>query len=274
MPQRTALVTGGTRGIGKAICLELAKADFHVVIGARTIAAGASIDSFSDGEPLPGSLEQTRAEIEAFGGSASFAVMDLLENASVEAAADAALADRGRIDVLVNNAIMSTAQSSTMFTLDFSMEMFQREMQVNFFGALALIKRVLPNMLENGGGRVVNMSGAFVLPQPARARARRSSPLVHREQGRPQPRGGQPPIGVRPSGDTGVRRRPGPVSHREGRQSDDRARLRPLDLRSALGAGERRALSRRCTRRAAARERLARDGSGIRRPPRHPRTVA
>ena len=177
MTQRTALVTGGTRGIGKAICLELAKAGFHVVIGGRTLATGQSVDSFSDGEPLPGSLEQTRAEIEAIGGSASFAVMDLLDNASVESAADRAIEDRGRIDVLVNNAIMSTAHSSTLFTLDFSMEMFQREMQVNFFGALALIKRVLPNMLANGGGRVINMSARSFyrnLPAPGRGGPRLS----------------------------------------------------------------------------------------------------
>jgi NAD(P)-dependent dehydrogenase (short-subunit alcohol dehydrogenase family) len=177
MTKRTALVTGGTRGIGKAICLDLARHDFHVVIGGRTLTSGQSVDSFSDGDPLPGSLEQTRAEIEAAGGSASFAVMDLLDNASVEAAADGVLADRGRIDVLVNNAIMSTAQSSTMFTLEYPMEMFQREMQVNFFGALALIRRVLPNMIDNGGGRVINMSARSFyrnLPAPGRGGPRLS----------------------------------------------------------------------------------------------------
>ena len=177
MTKPTALVTGGTRGIGKAICLELARDGFHVVIGGRTLTAGASVDSFADGEPLPGSLEQTRAEIEAVGGTASFAMMDLLDNTSVEAAADRAIAENGRIDVLVNNAIMSTAQSSTMFTLDFSMEMFQREMQVNFFGALALVKRVVPNMLDHGGGRVVNMSARSFyrnLPAPGRGGPRLS----------------------------------------------------------------------------------------------------
>ena len=177
MTQQTALVTGGTRGIGKAICLELAMAGFHVAIGGRTITTGHAIDSFSDGAALPGSLEQTRAEIEALGGSASFAVMDLLDDASVESAADRVIAERGRIDVLVNNAIMSTAQSSTVFTLDYSMEMFRREMQVNFFGALALVKRVLPNMLEHGGGRVINMSARSFyrnLPAPGRGGPRLS----------------------------------------------------------------------------------------------------
>lgn len=177
MTIKTALVTGGTRGIGKAICLDLARAGFHVVIGGRTITAGSSVDSFADGESLPGSLEQTRAEIEALGGTASYAVMDLLDNASVEAAGDRAIAENGRIDVLVNNAIMSTAQSSTTFTLDFSMEMFQREMQVNFFGALALVKRVVPNMLDNGGGRVINMSARSFyrnLPAPGRGGPRLS----------------------------------------------------------------------------------------------------
>ena len=177
MTKRTALVTGGTRGIGKAICLELARDGFHVVIGGRTLTPGASVDSFADGEPLPGSLEQTRAEIEAAGGTASYAVMDLLDNASVEAAADRAIGENGHIDVLVNNAIMSTTGSSTSFTLDFSMEMFQREMQVNFFGALALVKRVVPNMLESGGGRVINMSARSFyrnLPAPGRGGPRLS----------------------------------------------------------------------------------------------------
>ena len=177
MAERTALVTGGTRGIGKAICLELARNGFHVVIGGRTVAAGRASDTFADGEALPGSLEDTKREIEAEGGSASFAVMDLLDNASVEAAADRAIAERGRIDVLVNNAIMSTAQSSTLYTLDFSMEMFQREMQVNFFGALALTRRVLPNMLDHGGGRVINLSARSFyrnLPAPGRGGPRLS----------------------------------------------------------------------------------------------------
>jgi NAD(P)-dependent dehydrogenase (short-subunit alcohol dehydrogenase family) len=171
MDKPTAIVTGGTRGIGKAICLELALAGFHVAIGVRTRSSGSSIDSFADGEPLPGSLEDTRREIEAAGGTASFAEMDLLDNASVEAAADAVIAERGRIDALVNNAIMSTATSSTVFTLDATMEMYQREMQVNFFGALALVRRVLPNMLDHGGGRVVNMSARSFyrnLPAPGR----------------------------------------------------------------------------------------------------------
>jgi NAD(P)-dependent dehydrogenase (short-subunit alcohol dehydrogenase family) len=177
MTRPTAFVTGGTRGIGKAICLDLARSGFHVVIGGRTVRSGAAIDSFADGEPLPGSLEETQREIEREGGSASYAVMDLLDNASVEAAADEVIAECGRVDVLVNNAIMSTAQSSTLYTLDFSMEMFQREMQVNFFGALALVRRVLPNMLEHGGGRVINMSARSFyrnLPAPGRGGPRLS----------------------------------------------------------------------------------------------------
>ena len=171
MTEPTALVTGGTRGIGKAICLDLAARGFHVVIGGRTVTGGESVDTFADGEALPGSLEQTRSEIEARGGSASFALMDLLDNASVEAAADAAIASRGRIDVLVNNAIMSTATLQTAFILDVAMETYRREMQVNFFGALALIRRVLPNMLDHGAGRVINLSARSFyrnLPAPGR----------------------------------------------------------------------------------------------------------
>ena len=89
MTKQTALVTGGTRGIGKAICLDLAQRGFHVLIGGRTPANGSAIDTFADGEPLPGSLAQTRAEIEAIGGTAGYAVMDLNDNASAAASTDA-----------------------------------------------------------------------------------------------------------------------------------------------------------------------------------------
>ena len=107
------------------------------------------------------------------------------------------------------------------------MEMFQREMQVNFFGALALVKRVLPSMLDNGGGRVINMSARSFyrnLPAPGRGGPRL---VVHREQGRAEPRRRQSQGRVRPPGDPRLRRRSRAVPHREGRSRDDRARLRP-----------------------------------------------
>ena len=168
--QPTAIVTGGTRGIGKAICIELGRRGFHVAVGGRTRHAGTSPDRFGDGEPLPGSIDQTIAEIEAAGGTASAAEMDLLDNASVEAAVGELVATRGAVAVAVNNAIM-TVENSTAYTLDAAMESYQREMQVNFFGALALIRGVLPGMLESGAGRVINLSARSFyrnLPAPGR----------------------------------------------------------------------------------------------------------
>jgi NAD(P)-dependent dehydrogenase (short-subunit alcohol dehydrogenase family) len=169
--ERVALVSGGTRGIGKAICLDLARRGFLVAVGGRTSTAGDATDTFADGEPLPGSLEQTCREIEAAGGEAEGAQMDLMDFASIDAAVDGVIARHGRIDVLVNNAIMSTATMQTSFVLDVPMEAYQREMQINFFGALALVRRALPSMLDNGAGRVVNMSARSFyrnLPPPGR----------------------------------------------------------------------------------------------------------
>ncbi len=171
MADRVALVSGGTRGIGKAICMELAGRGFHVVVGGRTASEGSATDTFADGERLPGSLDQTRAEIEAAGGTASAAQMDLRDYASIDAAVDLAIEEHGPIEVLVNNAIMSTATMQTAFILDVPMDVFEAEMQVNFFGALALIKRALPSMLESGGGRVINMSARSFyrnMPPPGR----------------------------------------------------------------------------------------------------------
>src|SRR5512146_648951 len=107
----TALVTGASRGIGKASAIALAGAGFDVAITARTVHEGdgrSQPNSVRGDDPvvsLPGSLETTAAEITARGRRALIVPVDLLDLASVEAAPATVLAEWGRVDVLFNNAI-------------------------------------------------------------------------------------------------------------------------------------------------------------------------
>ncbi len=96
---RTALVTGASRGIGRAIALALAGDGYDVAVTARTVTEGTG--QFG----LPGSLERTVAEIEALGRRALAVPLDLLDRDALVPAVDRVLDTFGHLDVLVNNAI-------------------------------------------------------------------------------------------------------------------------------------------------------------------------
>ena len=96
---RTALVTGASRGIGRAIALALAGDGYDVAVTARTVREGTG--QFG----LPGSLERTVAEIEALGRRALAVPLDLLDRDALVPAVDRVLDEFGHLDVLVNNAI-------------------------------------------------------------------------------------------------------------------------------------------------------------------------
>src|SRR3954447_8316136 len=99
-----ALVTGASRGIGKAIAIALAGAGFDVAITARTVHEGAGRDAGSDAV-LPGSLDTTQAAIESTGRRALPVAMDLMDDGSIDAAVARVVSEWGVPDVLVNNAI-------------------------------------------------------------------------------------------------------------------------------------------------------------------------
>ncbi|HZP30686.1 MAG TPA: SDR family NAD(P)-dependent oxidoreductase, partial [Acidimicrobiia bacterium] len=92
------MVTGASRGIGRAIALALAGEGYDVAITARTVVEGTS------SEGLPGSLQATAAEIEALGREALQVRLDLLERDALVPAVEAVLDAWGHVDVLVNNA--------------------------------------------------------------------------------------------------------------------------------------------------------------------------
>ena len=95
LQDQIALVTGASRGIGKAIALELARDGAQVVVCART-------ETSTD--ELPGSIGETVATIEADGGKAEGLKLDVTDDANVDAVIEQAWKGYGRIDILVNNA--------------------------------------------------------------------------------------------------------------------------------------------------------------------------
>ena len=136
--RRAALVTGGARGIGRAIVDTLAAEGFAVVV----------LDLLGD------LAREAAAVVEAGGGHALAVEADVADSAGVSAAVDAAEARFGHIDVLVNNAgwddMMPFVETDEAF--------WDRVIEVNFKGPLRTMHRLLPGMHERRWGRIVNVA--------------------------------------------------------------------------------------------------------------------
>jgi NAD(P)-dependent dehydrogenase (short-subunit alcohol dehydrogenase family) len=155
----TAMVTGASRGIGRACALALAGAGYDVAVTARTVTEGTSV------EGLPGSLATTTAEIEAL-GVRSFAVpLDLLDRESLVPAVEAVLTEFGHLDVLVNNAIYVGSGNDQHF-LDVSMSDLERRITGNLTAQLAITQRALQAMVSRGGGTIVNITSMAGMVSP------------------------------------------------------------------------------------------------------------
>jgi len=157
MTMRTALVTGASRGIGRAIALALGRAGFAVVVTARTMQAGEGRHDGMGQVPVPGSVAETVAAIEAEGGTALGVKLDLLDRDSIDAAVHATLARFGRLDVLVANGIyQGPAVRQTLLDLD--LDDAERLTTGNFVNQVHLARVALAPMLRHGGGRMIFMS--------------------------------------------------------------------------------------------------------------------
>ena len=166
-----AIVTGASRGIGRAGALALAEAGFDVVVSARTVREGEGVaepNSVREDVTLavPGSLERTAQEIEERGQRALIVPMDLSDRTSVEALVPAVLDSWGRIDVLYNNAIFRGVGTLDRIT-DLTLESMTALMAGTFMHQVLLIQQVLPHMVERGTGTIINMvSGSARLDPP------------------------------------------------------------------------------------------------------------
>jgi citronellol/citronellal dehydrogenase len=142
---RTFFVTGGSRGIGRAIALMAAEGGANVVIAAKT----------DEPHPkLPGTIHSVAAEIEAKGGHALPLRVDLRDEAGLADAVSAAVARFGGIDVLVNNA--SAIQLTP--TLQTPMKKFDLMFGVNVRGTFAASQACLPHLLKSPRAHVVTLS--------------------------------------------------------------------------------------------------------------------
>src|SRR4051794_12332352 len=153
---KVALVTGASRGIGAATAATLAQAGAKVVCAARTARE-------AEGALLPGSLEHTVAEITAAGGDAVAVPVNLADEAGTSALVDAAREAYGKIDVLVNNAAVGFFGSIT----DLKLSRWNVSWRITVTAPLQLAQLVLPEMIERGDGRIINVtSESAVGPGP------------------------------------------------------------------------------------------------------------
>jgi len=175
MPDRpVAFVTGASRGIGKAIAVHLAQSGHDVALTARTVAEGESREHSStlhksNTKPLPGSLTSTAELVEAAGVRSLTVPADLTVRASVIKAAESVLDQWGRVDVLVNNGRYIGPGHMDQIR-ETPLELLDLHLEANVMAPLALIKTLVPGMLERGEGWVVNItSGAGYHDPPAAA---------------------------------------------------------------------------------------------------------
>ncbi len=171
----TALVTGASRGIGKAIAVALARDGHDVAITARTVHEGTGVNP-NTGGPLEGSLDTTARMIAEAGGHAVAIVLDLLDLDAIPGAWSAAVDGLGgRVDVLVNNAIYAGPGNECRFGEVDPTDVVKR-VTGNLTAQLLLTRLAVQHMTANppdGAGRrgtIVNITshaGQATPPAPA-----------------------------------------------------------------------------------------------------------
>jgi NAD(P)-dependent dehydrogenase (short-subunit alcohol dehydrogenase family) len=164
---RRALVTGATRGIGKATALALAAAGWDVAVTGRTARAGEGRDDSDTGEgrALPGSLEETTALVQDCGVACLPLIADLHDHLALVAAVDEVIATWGGVDLLVNNAV-DTGPGSMVTVLDLTVAQLESKLDANVVAPVVLVQAVLPGMLDRQAGTIVNVTSHTATADP------------------------------------------------------------------------------------------------------------
>lgn len=135
---KIALITGGSRGIGKAIALALAKEGVNVAITGRN----------------EEKLKEVVQEIERKGVKSAYAVFDITSKTEVYGALEKLQKDFGKVDILVNNAGIAAFGG----ILEMEDEKWEEIVKTNLLGAYYVVKAVVPSMVERKTGDIINIS--------------------------------------------------------------------------------------------------------------------
>jgi len=164
---RRALVTGATRGIGRATALALAASGWDVAVTGRTARRGEGRDDSDTGagRQLPGSLEETAEGVRDAGRRCLELVADLHDRDGLLAAVDRVAHAWGGVDLLVNNAV-DTAPGSMVPIMELSVAQLEAKLAANAVAPFVLIQAVLPGMLAAGGGTIVDVTSHTATADP------------------------------------------------------------------------------------------------------------
>src|SRR5215467_8466008 len=159
---KVALITGASRGIGEAIAVRLGMEGAKIVVSARTAESGES--------RLPGTLHETVDRVRKTGAEVTFIKADLAQAREREMLVEKAVAAFGPIDILVNNA----AITYFMPVVEFTEKRFKLMLEVQVYAPFHLSQLVLPSMMAQGSGWIVNISSPAGLdPRPPYAQGAR-----------------------------------------------------------------------------------------------------
>jgi NAD(P)-dependent dehydrogenase (short-subunit alcohol dehydrogenase family) len=140
---RVALITGANKGIGFEVARRLGKSGLTVLVGARSTELGQAAVATLTSESI----------------DARFVELDVVYPATIAAAASKIASEFNRLDVLVNNAGINDPSDGLPGAVDLSV--VRRVMETNFFGALAVIRAMLPLLRKAEGARIVNVSSGL-----------------------------------------------------------------------------------------------------------------
>jgi NAD(P)-dependent dehydrogenase (short-subunit alcohol dehydrogenase family) len=137
---RTALVTGGNRGIGLEVCRRLGALGFRVLLAGRN----------------RGAIQEAADRLRGEGANVEPRLLDVTDERGIRSLAEVAEAELGGVDVLINNAAVLLGEEDSV--LSAPADDFRRSMEANVYGPLVLCQALMPGMLKRRYGRIVNVS--------------------------------------------------------------------------------------------------------------------